>query len=70
MTMTAYRNTASDWLDNSGTPVWTKRIGNRVGTVFEAFDTGLRASHDYRRLTAQVSRQEATRIVFEKHFGK
>jgi len=70
MTMTAHRNTASDWLDNSATPVWTKRIGNRVGTVFEVFDTGRRASHDYRRLTAQASPQEATKIAFEKHFSK
>ena len=70
MIMTAYRNTTSDWLDSSATPVWTKRIGNRVGTVFEVFDTGRRASHDYRRLDAQVSPQEATRIVFEKHFSK
>jgi hypothetical protein len=68
--MTAYRNIASDWLDNTGAPVWTKRIGNRVGTVFEVFDTGLRASHDYRRLTAQVSPEEAARIVFQKHFSK
>ena len=68
--MTAYRNTASDWFDNSATPDWTKRIGNRVRAVFKALGTGLRASHDYRRLAAQVSPQEASRIVFEKHFSK
>ena len=68
--MTAFRNTASDWFDNSATPAWTKRIGTQLRTVLEAFETGLAASHDYRRLAVQQSPEAARRIVFQKHFSK
>jgi hypothetical protein len=70
MIMTAYRNTASDWFDNRAMPDWSKRIGNRVRAFVEAIETGINAAHDYRRLSGQVSPQDASRIVFEKHFSK
>jgi hypothetical protein len=68
--MTAFRNTASDWFDNSATPDWTKRIGTQLRAVLKAFETGLAASHDYRMLAVQQSPEAASRIVFEKHFSK
>ena len=68
--MTAFRNTASDWFDNSATPAWTKRISNGLRAILEAFATGLAASHDYRRLAVQQSPEAASRIVFQKHFSK
>jgi hypothetical protein len=41
-----------------------------VRAFVEAIETGINAAHDYRRLSGQVSPQDASRIVFEKHFSK
>lgn len=68
--MTAFRNTASGWFGNSATPDWTKRIGTQLRAVLEGFETGLAASHDYRRLAVQHSPEDASRIVFQKYFSK
>lgn len=58
-------------LDSVETPDWTKSVKSIARTVVEAMDTGLLASRDYDRLTAHGnSKQQATQMVFQKHFGK
>jgi hypothetical protein len=66
-----HSNTASDWLGHAEMPDWTKQLGDTVRTVFEAMDTGRRATHDYRLLSTRgLAPQETTGKVFQKHFGK
>ncbi len=63
-------NPASGWLGSNETSDWLKRLGDGIRNVFDAVDTGLKASHDYRRLAARVPVQQATAMVFQKYYGK
>ena len=68
---TNHSNTASEWLGHAEMPDWTNRVGDTVRTVFEAMDTGRRALHDYKLLSARgLPLQQASGEVFQRHFGK
>jgi hypothetical protein len=67
---THHSNTASGWFDTVDTGDWGRRALNAARIVFEAIDTGRKASHDYRRLAAHGQPQDAVQAVFTKHFSK
>ncbi|MFW6024570.1 MAG: hypothetical protein ACOC8P_03015 [Dichotomicrobium sp.] len=68
--MEAYRSsTPTDWLGNHVAPGGIKRLRDDALAVLRAIKTGLDASSDYERLSARNSREDASRMVFEKHFS-
>lgn len=69
--METYRNhTPTDWLGKDFSHGGVKRLRDDAHTVLKAIKTGLDAASDYRRFSARVSREDACRMVFEKHFSK
>jgi hypothetical protein len=72
MIMTAHPiNVPVTGLEGVKTPDWMKRIGVAASETWASMGAGFSASRDYRALTARgVSPQQATRMVFEKHFSK
>ncbi|MGF1621843.1 MAG: hypothetical protein ACFCUR_14655 [Rhodomicrobiaceae bacterium] len=68
--MSTHHSTPSDWVGNLDTSNWAARVGGYFRNLAESFKTGIEAANDYRTLSAQKSPQEASRIVFERHFNK
>jgi hypothetical protein len=46
------------------------RLGGHFRNFAESFKIGIEASNDYRRLSSQTTPENASRIVFERHFSK
>lgn len=68
--MEVYRNsTPTDWLGKDVAPGGIKRLRDDAIAVLKAIRTGLEASSDYRRFSARNSREDACRMVFDKHFS-
>lgn len=68
--MNTHRSSPSDWVGNVDTTNWATRVGGYFRDLAESFKIGIEASNDYRSLSAQTSPQEASRMVFERHFSK
>ncbi len=68
--MSTRHSTPSDWVGNPETSNRLTRLGSYLRDLAESFKTGIAAANDYRTLSAQKTPQEASRIVFERHFSK
>jgi hypothetical protein len=71
MIMTTYQsNTASGSLGNVSISGWAKRLGATASLVLKSMETGVKASHDYKRLSTRLSPQQASKLVYQKYFDK
>jgi len=71
MIMTTHRlDSAHGWFDNGHAADWTKRVGDAASNLLKSVNTGLKAAHEYQRLTAaHVPPQKATAVVRQKYFS-
>ncbi len=69
--MTTHRlDSAHGWFDNGHAADWTKRVGDAASNLLKSVNTGLKAAHEYQRLTAaHVPPQKATAVVRQKYFS-
>jgi hypothetical protein len=68
--MSTHHSTPTDWVGNPETSHRLPRFGSYLRDLAVSFKTGIAAANDYRTLSAQTTPQEASRIVFERHFSK